>query len=156
MTVRVLFVDDNDLFRRTAKEELERRGLSVMALACGRDAIELAQVATFDVLLVDLGLPDVCGLDIIRQVRQRDRKVGIVVLTCWDNAEATEMVKDWGVARVLSKPTTIKEIEAVLQDIGSLTAHQDALVNDLRVGCRHLGSARQKFDRTTDFLKRKR
>lgn len=68
--LRVLIVEDEPWVRRGIEEALRAQGLDVVALGRGRDAIDAARGAKFDAAIVDLGLPDVSGIEVIAELRE--------------------------------------------------------------------------------------
>src|SRR6266511_4369282 len=79
---RVLLVDDDDTFRRVMASELTRRGYSVATAASGREALEHPDAASVDVILLDLHLPDMDGIEVLERMRDRHSALaGVVVLT---------------------------------------------------------------------------
>ncbi len=83
---RVLLVDDHEAFLRVATEFLQRHDeLTVVGVThTGEEALTLAQDLLPQVILVDLNLPGMCGLEIIHRLRAMLPKVGIIVLTLLD------------------------------------------------------------------------
>ena len=79
---RVLIVDDDDALRGSLAEQLElHEGFAVQQAADGRTALELAGEHTFDVILLDVGLPDTDGRELCRLLRRRGVKTPVIMLT---------------------------------------------------------------------------
>ena len=78
---RVLLVDDDDTFRRVMSAELARRGHDVVSAATGQAALEAAAEGDPDVILLDLRLPDLDGIEVLQKLREREVRAGVVVLT---------------------------------------------------------------------------
>ena len=76
----VLVVDDEPLLLRALVMNLTGRGYRVSSAATGSGALQLAQSGAPDIVVLDLGLPDVDGLEVIRRVRQDDPHLPILVL----------------------------------------------------------------------------
>jgi two-component system cell cycle response regulator DivK len=73
----VLIVDDNERNRRLARDVLRADGLRTLEAATGRDAIALAAEQLPDVILLDLRIPDIDGMDVARALRNDTRTAGI-------------------------------------------------------------------------------
>ena len=113
--MRVLVVEDTDDIRELFTVLLTEDGASVIAAANGRDAIEAAHHTDFDVLLTDLGLPDIPGDIVIRAVLDRARhRPRVVVVTGYGEPYQTRAIEA-GADVVLTKPVGWS---TVLQHLG--------------------------------------
>jgi DNA-binding response OmpR family regulator len=65
----ILLVEDHDLSRRTLARQLSLRGYRVMAAADGKDAVDLLDQLSFDLVITDLGLPKLSGFELIGRIR---------------------------------------------------------------------------------------
>jgi CheY-like chemotaxis protein len=83
MNMRLLIAEDNDDLRRTFTLAFERSGFEVQAVCDGEEALTELKDGIPDVLIVDIGLPRVSGIDVIRFVREKEttRRTKIVVVT---------------------------------------------------------------------------
>jgi CheY-like chemotaxis protein len=101
---RVLLVEDAKDIRDVFTLLLEAEGAQVAATGCGREAVELAAQRDFDVLLTDLGLPDIPGDVVIRQVvATARRRPWVVVVTGYDEPFIGR-ARQAGADVVLTKP----------------------------------------------------
>src|SRR5712675_2670453 len=107
---RILIVEDNKLDMRLLKDILEWRGYETLQTADGLEAINLAFATRPDLILMDIQLPDISGLEVTRRLRGDDRskRVPIVAVTAfamgWHEREAL----DSGCDAYISKPITIR------------------------------------------------
>lgn len=79
--VRVLLVDDEEELVATIQERLEMRGIQAEAVTTGHDALERIQESPFDVVVVDLKMPGLDGLDIADVIRSRQPKTRVLLIT---------------------------------------------------------------------------
>ena len=101
---RVLLVEDATDIRDVFQMLLEAEGADVVATGSGREAARLAEREDFDVLLTDLGLPDISGEMVIRQaLRTARRRPRVVVVTGYDEPFTTR-ARAAGADVVLTKP----------------------------------------------------
>jgi DNA-binding NtrC family response regulator len=114
-SIRVLLVDDDDTFRSVMSGELSRRGYAVAAAATGRDALSEAARADADVILLDLRLPDMNGIDVLKALREREVPGGVIVLTGHGTIDTAIQAIRLGAYDYLEKPCPIEKVEMVLR-----------------------------------------
>jgi len=107
----VLVVEDDQAMATVLVAGLEARGYRVRAAATGGDAVRLVAEEAPTVVVLDLGLPDVDGVDVCRQIRSRSA-VPIIVLTA-DGAEDRKVAAlDLGADDYVTKPFSMRELQA--------------------------------------------
>lgn len=110
--IRVVIADDHPLLREGLRRILEfEEGIQVVAeVGDGQGAINMARSKPFDVLLMDLNMPGVNGLEACRVIRREYPKIGILVLTMDDSDEKVFQVLQLGVAGYLLKDVIPKTL----------------------------------------------
>src|SRR6478672_4395074 len=104
---RVLVVEDEESIAEPLCRLLERDGHVVTHARAGAEAIDLLDAERFDVLLLDLGLPDAEGLDICRRARRVDRNLRVVILTARSEELDTVVGLDAGADDYITKPFAV-------------------------------------------------
>ncbi|MHC4818178.1 MAG: sigma-54-dependent transcriptional regulator [Planctomycetota bacterium] len=112
---RVLLVDDDDTFRRVMSAELERRGHTVISAPNGEAALAQADAADADVILLDLRLPDIDGIDVLKRLRDREVAAGVVVLTGHGAIETAIEAIRLGAYDYLEKPCPVEQVEMAIR-----------------------------------------
>jgi DNA-binding response OmpR family regulator len=112
--VRVLIVDDDPAILKMFGELLRSAGHEVMPCARGAQAINHALMTDFDLVICDLSLPDVHGLDIIRAIKAQSPHTPILVVSALDPAEWAADVASAGAARFIQKPVRLDDIRREL------------------------------------------
>jgi signal transduction histidine kinase len=112
---RVLLAEDNLVNQRICKRVLEKLGCQVQIANDGREAIAVAESAQFDVILMDLQMPGVDGLQATRDIRLRNIQTPIVALTASVLEETRAACKVAGMDAFISKPIRVDEIVAMLR-----------------------------------------
>ena len=79
--VRVLLVDDDADFTAVLRKRLARRGLSVRTAADGGEAFSMVEAGPFDVVVLDVGLPDVSGMQLLKAIKRQSRTIEVILLT---------------------------------------------------------------------------
>ena len=111
MAERVLVVDDDETIRRTLRINLRARGYEVEEVASGRDALSTLEDAPPDLVILDLGLPDVDGVEVLRRLRRTSR-VPVVVLSARHQSDDKVEALDEGADDYVTKPFGMDELMA--------------------------------------------
>ncbi len=112
---RVLVVDDEAVVRELLKRFLERFGQVVTLASTGREALSLLQRESFDLLVTDLGMPDVSGHQVAQGARSLHPNLPIVLTTGWGETITPEKLAEIHAIALLPKPFTHHELIAVLE-----------------------------------------
>jgi two-component system, OmpR family, KDP operon response regulator KdpE len=110
--LRVLVVDDEPAIRRFLRLSLGAEGHQVNEAADGRSALDALQKNLADILILDLGLPGIDGLDVIRELRERGSLIPIIVLSSRTEERAKVQALDLGADDYVGKPFGIEELLA--------------------------------------------
>jgi signal transduction histidine kinase/CheY-like chemotaxis protein/streptogramin lyase len=116
--LRVLVAEDNPINQRLAKRLLEKRGHHVEVAATGREALEWTERASFDLILMDVQMPDMDGLEATLVIREREKETGgytpIVALTAHTMKGDRERCLEAGMDNYINKPIdAVKFLEVV-------------------------------------------
>jgi len=110
--MRILVVEDDDSLRRYVRAALEDRGFSIDEAVCLEDATGYVEGIPYDVVVLDLGLPDGDGLSLIETIRRRRGGVPILVLTARDSVKDRVKGLDTGADDYVIKPFATEELVA--------------------------------------------
>ena len=110
--MRVLLVEDDESLRCGLREALEQAHFAVDALAAAEPAEAVVASTTYDLAIVDIGLPGIDGLELIRRVRRRGIGLPVLVLTARDSLEDRVVGLDQGADDYLVKPFEMPELLA--------------------------------------------
>jgi two-component system KDP operon response regulator KdpE len=131
----VLIIDDDPSLSRALTASLELRGYEVRSVTCGADALEAAAAQEPDVIILDLGLPDIDGLEVCRHLRLWCR-APILVLSADGSEDRKVRALDLGADDYLTKPFSTPELLARLRVAERHRRLIDAVADDgvLEVG----------------------
>src|SRR5262249_37940054 len=115
-TMRVLIVEDDDAIATPLTKGLEREGLDVDRVETGNDALHRSAAAPFDVVLLDLGLPDRDGFDVCRELRARS-DVPIIVVTARSEEVDRVVGLELGADDYIVKPFALRELVARIRAV---------------------------------------
>jgi DNA-binding response OmpR family regulator len=110
----VLLVDDDEAIRRTVASSLELEGFAVVPASGGRAALEAAERIEPAVVLLDLTMPDLDGLEVLRLLRERGDDVPVCVLSARDDIDDRVLGLEAGADDYVVKPFAIEEVAARL------------------------------------------
>jgi len=106
MTGRILVVDDSGLARRGTRRVLEGAGYSVLEAEDGMVALERYFVDKPDLVVLDLVMKGMYGLEVLSKLRELDPRARVIVLSADIQTSSRQMVNDAGAAAFLNKPVT--------------------------------------------------
>jgi DNA-binding NtrC family response regulator len=112
---RILLVDDEPAILSLLREALTQWGYQVTAVGSAADALAATRTQAFDAALTDVRMPDMSGLDLLREIKQRDESIEVVIMTGYPTiASAVEALKE-GAFDYLSKPLMLDELRHLMQ-----------------------------------------
>jgi len=112
MTMRLLLVEDDEILSDGISKALRQAGYTVDQIMSGSDADMALESNIFDLLILDLGLPKLDGLEVLRRLRARKQSLPVLILTARDRLEDRVMGLDFGADDYLTKPFDLPELEA--------------------------------------------
>jgi two-component system response regulator HydG len=113
-TANVLIVDDDDEFLGVLQDALQAWGYHVVTARNGAQALELAGTQVFDIVLCDIVMPEMGGIELLRQMKERDGAIDFVMITGYpDVATAVEALKH-GAYDYLPKPLLLDDLRHLL------------------------------------------
>jgi len=106
----VLVVDDEEEFVTTLVERLQLRAIDAEGATRGAEALEMLQKKEFDIILLDVKMPGIGGLEVIRRIKAAHPKTEVILLTGHSSEEAIEEGKNAGALEYLMKPVDIEDL----------------------------------------------
>src|SRR5436190_21117026 len=110
--MRILVVEDDPLLAAGLARVLNRCGHAVDRAAAGIQADNLLRSASYELVVLDIGLPDIDGFEVLRRLRLRRVRTNVLVLTARDAVEDRVHGLDLGADDYLTKPFSVTEFEA--------------------------------------------
>lgn len=124
--MRALVVEDDPTSALLSRHVLEREGFVVDQATTGSAAIGLVLATDYDAIILDLGLPDLNGLEVMAAIRREGRSTPVLVLTGAQDKETTVRALDAGADDYLRKPPELEELSARVRAIVRRGAKQRA------------------------------
>jgi two-component system response regulator (stage 0 sporulation protein F) len=111
----ILVVDDQPAIRMLLAEVFQTSGFIIHEAASGREAIEKFRAHPTDVILLDLKMPDMNGIETLRAIRAMDRDVKAVMISAYGDPDHIEEARRLGVERIFTKPFDIDKLRQYIQ-----------------------------------------
>lgn len=119
---RVLIVDDHPLFRAGVRQRLAAFADEVEVVgeaADGQEAIDLATELQPDVVLMDVAMPGVNGIEATRRIKERQPHVGVLILTVYDDSQYVTALLEAGAAGYLLKTVEVDELSRAIVSVSA-------------------------------------
>lgn len=110
--MKILLIEDDAVLADGLTHTLSKSGYAVTCATAGNYALQLLQAEGFDLIVLDLGLPDMDGLELLRQIRHRKIPLPILILTARDGINDRIVGIEQGADDYMAKPFELRELEA--------------------------------------------
>jgi two-component system cell cycle response regulator DivK len=113
---KILVVEDNELNLKLFKDLLEANNFEVIENRDGKRVLELAQTQKPDIILMDIQLPDISGMDLIERIKADEllKKIPIIAVTAFAMQEDKDNILNSGAEEYISKPISITKFLEVI------------------------------------------
>jgi EAL domain-containing protein (putative c-di-GMP-specific phosphodiesterase class I) len=155
---RVLIVDDDAEVRRSLSRLLQGGGFAVEGAQDGTTALSMLASGSYDVVLADISMPGLTGLELLRAVREHDLDLPVVLMTGAPDLDTAMLAVEYGAFRYLAKPVDLDALSKTLER--ATTLHRVALLRREALGIaglsgHHLAdraSLEARFDKALDLV----
>jgi two-component system response regulator ArlR len=167
MGTKILLIEDEEKLARFVELELSYEGYSVTKAFDGRRGLELAETGEYDLVLLDIMLPELSGMEVLRRIRRKS-SIPVIMLTARDSIEDKVAGLDRGADDYLTKPFAIEELlarirtalrkKAIASESSVLTAsgvRLDVARRTVTVGDVPVALTKREFDLLHCLLKNK-
>lgn len=130
----LIVVDDDEILLDMLKNGLSLQGYHVTAVKRGVEALEIIKKNFFDLMIVDVRLKDMNGLDLVKKVKILTPNIAIIVMTGFVEDFSYDKAIESGASDFIKKPFTLKEIEARIRHVRQELELRDLLLRDYLTG----------------------
>ena len=110
----ILIIEDDPLVRKTLASQLAKKGFDIAVAATGEDGVRAFGESSPDLVLLDVRLPDIDGLEVLRRIKERNRRAVILVMTAFDDMKTTVEAIKLGAFEYLVKPLNATELDLTI------------------------------------------
>lgn len=153
---QVLLVEDDNLAQTVAKQKLSAQGCNIEVASTGNEALKLAKNKRYDLIFMDIGLPDISGIEVTRKIRGKKEHINyhtpIIALTAHLDEKDVALHNEAGINSVLVKPLMKETAKQIIDSLaqGTMPAHPncsqtvtsltDNKVIDLQQSIKYMGN----------------
>ena len=116
LKARVLLVDDEEDFLTTLAERLETRGLTVSTVTKGEDAVKKVDEQNFDLIILDLAMPGIDGLETLKRIKAKQPDAEVIILSGQGSIKTSIEAMKLGAEDFLQKPVNISDLMDKISD----------------------------------------
>jgi CheY-like chemotaxis protein len=113
---KILLVDDEKEFVQTLSERLETRQLPATVVHDGQEALDYIEKDQPDVMVLDLMMPGIGGIEVLRRLKQSHPNIEVIILTGHGSEQEEQLAADLGAFAYLQKPVNIEHLAEVMRD----------------------------------------
>jgi DNA-binding NarL/FixJ family response regulator len=129
-----LIVDDHPIVRRGLKQVLEdEQDLSVLEAGAAKEALNQIKQEHFDLAIVDLDLPDMSGIELLKEIKQHDKSTAVLILSVYPEDQVAVRVLKAGAAGFLTKEAAPEQLVVAIRKILAGGKHISEQVADLLI-----------------------
>ncbi len=119
MSIRVLLIDDEELFVEVLALRLQARGMTVSTATSVKEAFKKVEEESYDVIVLDLLMPEMDGLEVLNILKMRKPEVPVIVFTADFAPERLKEAMQLGALDVIPKPTDLRILTKTIEDAES-------------------------------------
>jgi CheY-like chemotaxis protein len=114
---RILVADDEANIRLLFEEALTEEGHEVTAVATGREVIRKIIKDDYDLIILDIKMPDMNGLEVVQRIRELKRQTPVIMCTAFKHLEDDYVIKTAGVAAYITKPVNLQQLKDKVSEL---------------------------------------
>jgi two-component system response regulator AtoC len=114
MNHRLLIIEDEEIMRVTVKDSLEANGYEVQACENGSDGVNAFKEDAFSMVITDIRLPDMSGIDILKIIKEKDKSIPVITMTAFGTIKDAVEAMKLGAFDYITKPFSLDEFNLIV------------------------------------------
>ncbi len=118
--MRILVIDDEPLVAGIVAEALQFEGHHVIVVGSGEEGLRTIEQSPLDAVFLDIVMPGMDGIEVLRRIRARDPYLQVIILTGWASDSQIDEARRLGVTDIISKPVALRNLSRALSRTGPI------------------------------------
>ncbi len=128
MKPSILIVDDDEIMRETLSDVLRKRGYDIFSVGSGNGALSMTKKNLIDLILLDMKLPDVDGLEVLKKIKEFDTEILVIMMTAYSDVQTAVSSMKSGAYDYINKPFELEELRLLIEK----GLETKSLINEVR------------------------
>jgi DNA-binding NtrC family response regulator len=128
MKPSILIVDDDEVMQQTLSDVLKKKGYEVFSVSAGNGALSIIKKNIIDVVLLDMRLPDVDGIEVLKRVKELDSEILVIMMTAYSDVQTAVSAMKSGAYHYINKPFELEELKLLIEK----GLETKSLINEVR------------------------
>ena len=128
MKPSILIVDDDEVMQQTLSDVLKKRGYEIFSVGSGNGALSVIKKNIIDLVLLDMRLPDVDGLEVLKKIKELDTEILVIMMTAYSDVQTAVSAMKSGAYHYINKPFELEELRLLIEK----GLETKSLINEVR------------------------
>ena len=128
MRPSILIVDDDEVMQETLSDVLTKRGYEIFSVGSGNGALSMVRKNLIDLILLDMRLPDINGLEVLKKIKEFDTEILVIMMTAYSDVQTAVSAMKSGAYDYINKPFELEELKLLIEK----GLETKSLINEVR------------------------
>src|SRR5512136_3175524 len=128
MRPSILIVDDDEVMQETLADVLTKKGYEIFSVGSGNGALSMVKKNVIDLILLDMRLPDIDGLEVLKKIKEFDTEILVIMMTAYSDVQTAVSAMKSGAYDYINKPFELDEIKMLIEK----GLETKSLINEVR------------------------
>jgi DNA-binding NtrC family response regulator len=128
MKPSILIVDDDEVMQQTLSDVLKKKGYEIFSVGAGNGALSIIKKNIIDLVLLDMRLPDVDGIEVLKRVKEMDTEILVIMMTAYSDVQTAVSAMKSGAYHYINKPFELEELKLLIEK----GLETKSLINEVR------------------------
>jgi DNA-binding NtrC family response regulator len=128
MKPSILIVDDDEIMQQTLSDVLKKKGYEIFSVSSGNGALSIIKKNIIDLVLLDMRLPDVDGIEVLKKIKELDTEILVIMMTAYSDVQTAVSAMKSGAYHYINKPFELEELKLLIEK----GLETKSLINEVR------------------------